>query len=69
MRVVWRVAVVLAVFAVVGYAASHVVMAHELAKPDAPFAEVRLVSWMAGLFGGGLAAVLVGIALLIKRGG
>jgi hypothetical protein len=68
MRVVWRAVVVLAVFAVVGYAASHVVMVHELAKPGAPIAEVRLVSWMAGLFGGGLAAVLVGIALLIKRG-
>ncbi|HXS12947.1 MAG TPA: hypothetical protein VN734_09600 [Acidobacteriaceae bacterium] len=67
MRVFWRVVIVLAVFAVVSYAASHVVMAHELAKPNVPFAEVRLVSWMAGLFGGSLAAVLVGIALLIKR--
>jgi hypothetical protein len=68
MGVVWRAAVVLAVFVVVGYAASHVVMAHELAKVGAPFAEVRLVSWMAGLFGGGLAAVLVGIAVVWKRG-
>jgi hypothetical protein len=67
MRVVWRAAVVLAVFVIVGYAASHVVMAHELAKQNAPVAEVRLVSWMAGLFAGGLAAVLVGIAVLVKR--
>lgn len=65
---VWRAAVVLAVFVVVGLAASHVVMAHELAKAGAPVAEVRLASWMAGLFGGGLAAVVVGIALLVKRG-
>jgi hypothetical protein len=67
MRVVWRVVVVLAVFIVVGFAASHVVTQHELARVGAPFAEVRLVSWMAWLFGGGLAAVLVGIALLMKR--
>jgi hypothetical protein len=68
MQLVWRAAVVLGVFLIVGYAASHVVMAHELAKTGAPFAEVRLVSWMAGLFGGGFAAVLVGIALVVKRG-
>jgi len=67
MRVAWRVAVVLAVFVGVGFAASHVVMVHEVAKPGAPPAEVRLVSWMAGLFAGGLAAVLVGIAVLMKR--
>lgn len=67
MGVVWRAALVLAVFVVVGYAASHVVMVHELARVGAPFAEVRLVSWMAGLFAGGLAAVLVGIAVLVKR--
>jgi hypothetical protein len=48
---------------------SHAVMAHELLSGDTPFAEVRLASWMAGLFGGGLVAVLVGIALLIVRRG
>ena len=68
MRIVWRAAVVLAVFIGVGLAASHAVMVHELAKTGAPAAEVRLVSWMAGLFGGGLAAVLVGIALVVRRG-
>ena len=68
MRVAWRAAVVLAVFVLVGWWASHVVMVHELAKQGAPFAEVRLVSWMAGLFAGGLAAVLVGIALIVRRG-
>ncbi len=68
MRVLWRVAVVLAVFIGFALAASHAVMVHELAKQGAPFAEVRLVSWMAGLFAGGLAAVLAGIALLLRRG-
>ena len=67
MRTLWRGAVVLAVFVGVGWCASHVVMVHELAKAGAPVAEVRLASWMAGLFGGGLAAVLVGIALVAKR--
>jgi len=67
MRVVLRVVIVLVVFFVAGYAADHVVMAHELAKVGAPFAEVRLVSWAAGLFAGSLAALLVGIELLMKR--
>ena len=69
MRLVVRAAVVLAVFVVIALTISHAVMAHELASGDTPFAEVRLASWMAGLFGGGLAAVVVGIALVtIKRG-
>jgi hypothetical protein len=67
MRILWRVVVVAAVSVAAGLAASHVVMVHELAKPNAPFAEVRLVSWMAGLFAGSLAAVLAGIGLLLKR--
>jgi len=67
MRIVWRAALVLVVFGAAALAASHLVMQHELAKAGAPFPEVRLVSWMAGLFTGGLAALLVGIALLWKR--
>ena len=67
MRVVLRAAVVLAVFVVMAFTISHAVMAHELANGDTPFAEVRLASWMAGLFGGGLAAAVVGIALVVKR--
>lgn len=63
----WRAAVVLVVGLAAGFAASHVVMVHELAKQGAPPAEVRLVSWMAGLFAGSLAALLVGIAVLLKR--
>jgi hypothetical protein len=68
MRVVLRAAVVLAVFVVMAFTISHAVMAHELANGDTPFAEVRLASWMAGLFGGGLVAVVVGIALILRRG-
>jgi len=68
MRVVWRAAIVLGVFVIMGFTISHAVMAHQLAEGDTPFAEVRLASWMAGLFGGGLVALVVGIALVIKRG-
>ena len=68
MRVVWRTAVVLGVFVVMAFTIAHAVMAHELLNGDTPIAEVRLASWMAGLFGGGLVAVLVGIALILKRG-
>jgi hypothetical protein len=68
MRLVLRAAVVLAVFVVIALTISHAVMAHELASGDTPVAEVRLASWMAGLFGGGLAAAVVGIALVVKRG-
>lgn len=67
MRAAWRVVVVIAVFVVVGVLVSHAVMVREAARAVAPVAEVRLASWMAGLFGGGLAAVLVGIALVFKR--
>ena len=68
MRLVWRAAVVVAVFVVMAFTISHAVMAHEMVNGDTPFAEVRLASWMAGLFGGGLVAVLVGIAMVVRRG-
>jgi hypothetical protein len=68
MRVVLRAVVVLGVFVVVAMTISHAVMAHELANGDTPVAEVRLASWMAGLFGGGVVAVVVGIGLVVKRG-
>ena len=67
MRLVVRAAVVLAVFVVIALTISHAVMAHELASGDTPVAEERLASWMAGFFGGGLAAAVVGIALVVKR--
>ena len=68
MGVAWRVLVVLAVFVCVALTVSHAVMAHELARAGTPFAEVRLASWMAGLFAGGAAAVVAGIIVLIRRG-
>lgn len=67
MQMFWRGVVVLLVGAGVGIAVSHLVMVHGLAKAGAPVAEVRLSSWMAGLFAGGLAAVVFAIALLTRR--
>jgi hypothetical protein len=66
MRVFWRAMVILVVFAGVGWLAARAVMAHAVAG-GAPLAEMRLSSAMAGLFSGGAAAVVVGIALLWKR--
>lgn len=68
MRFIWRGIVVLAVFICVALAVSHTVMTHEIVRAGTPYAEVRLASWMAGLFAGGAAAVVVGIAVLIRRG-
>jgi hypothetical protein len=66
MRVVWRVAVVLAVFVGVGLLAEHGVRAHGLAMGRSG-PEARLAAWMGGLFAGGLAAVIATIAVLWKR--
>ncbi|HSU19038.1 MAG TPA: hypothetical protein VLI45_04775 [Acidobacteriaceae bacterium] len=66
MGVAWRAAVVLAVFAGVGWLTSHAVQVHELAN-GAVGAEVRLSAWMAGLFAGGAAALVAGIALVMTR--
>ena len=67
MGVAWRVLVVLTVFVCVALTVSHAVMAHEMVRVGTPFAEVRLASWMAGLFAGGAAAVVAGLIVLIKR--
>jgi hypothetical protein len=66
MRVVWRAALVLAVFVFVGLLAEHGVMAHAGSAGNAE-AEVRLSAIMAGLFAGGLAAVIAGIAVWWPR--
>lgn len=68
MGIIGRAAVVLAVFVCVAVLISHSLMAHELADGDTPVAQVRLASWMAGLFAGGVAAVVAGIAMIIRRG-
>lgn len=66
MGAAWRGAVVLAVFAVVAWLTSHAVMVHQM-RQGSGGAEVRMAAWMAGLFAGGGAAVITGIALVTLR--
>jgi hypothetical protein len=65
MRLALRVLLLLAVFLGVGWPAVRGVLHH--ASVTTPVAEVRLSAAMAGLFAGGAAAVLVGIAMLWRR--
>jgi hypothetical protein len=65
MRFAVRILVLLLVFAGVGWFTAHAVMHHAAAAT--PVAEVRLSAAMAGLFAGGAAAVVVGIALVWRR--
>jgi hypothetical protein len=65
MRVALRVLVVVFVFAGVGVLTAVAVTHH--AVVGTPAAEVRLAAAMAGLFAGGAAAVVVGIALVWRR--
>jgi purine-cytosine permease-like protein len=62
MRLALRVLLLLVVFAGVGWFAAHVVVSH--AAANTPESQVRLSAATAGLFAGGAAAVLVGIAML-----
>jgi hypothetical protein len=67
MRLALRVLVLLTVFAGVAWLAAHMVVSH--AAATTPESQVRLSAAMAGLFAGGAAAVLAGIAMLwIGRG-
>jgi len=66
MRVAGRVVLLIAVFAGVGWLTARGVMAH-VASGGAMQPEVRLAGAMAGLFAGGAAAVLVGIAMVWRR--
>jgi len=65
MRLALRVLLLLAVFLGVGGLAVRGVVRH--AAASTPVAEVRLSAAMAGLFAGGAAAVVVGIALAWRR--
>ena len=65
MRVAMRTLVLLVVFAGVGWLTARVVMHH--AAVGTPAAQIRLSSAMAGLFAGGAAAVIVGIAMVLRR--
>jgi hypothetical protein len=65
MRLVLRVLLLLVVFAGVGWFAAHLATAHAVA--GTPAAQVQLAAAMAGLFAGGAAAVVAGIAMLRRR--
>jgi len=65
MRLARRIAILLAVFLGVGWLTARVVMHH--AAVGTPAAQIRLSSAMAGLFAGGAAAVIVGIAMVLRR--
>lgn len=70
MRVAMRVLVLLAVFAGAGWVAARGVMRHgasHAARGVAPEPEVRLAAEMAGLFAGGAAALVMGIAMVWMR--
>jgi hypothetical protein len=53
------------VFAGVGVLTAHAVLAHSAQRAGVYLPETRLAAMMAGLFAGGGAAVIAGIALLI----
>lgn len=67
MRVVLRSLVLLAVFAGVGWLTARGVMDH-VASRGAMQPEVRLAGAMAGLFAGGAATLIAGIAMVWARG-
>jgi len=66
MRVVVRTLVLIAVFAGVGWLTARAVMNHVESK-GAMQPEVRLSGAMAGLFAGGAATLVVGIAMVWSR--
>ena len=67
MRVAMRTLVLLAVFAGVGWLTARTVM-DRVASKGAMEPEVRLSGAMAGLFAGGAATLVVGIAMVWSRG-
>ncbi len=70
LRLLWRAVALLTVFIAVGLATSHLVIAQALAH-GAKIYEVRLAGFMAGLFAGGAATALAGLAIVMeaRRGG
>lgn len=67
MRVAMRTLVLLAVFAGVGWLTARTVM-DRVASKGAMEPEVRLSGAMAGLFAGGAATLVMGIAMVWSRG-
>ena len=66
MAFVWRAALVLLIFAGVGLATAKIVITHAV-NAGAAQSQVYLAGAMAGLFAGGLAALLAGIALALSQ--
>ena len=66
MAFAWRAATVLLIFAVVGLATAKAVITHAV-NAGAAQSQVYLAGAMAGLFAGGLAALLAGIALALSQ--
>ena len=64
MRWLWRALAVLGTFLIVGYTTMRLLIAHAVAK-GTPEYNVRLGGAMGGLFVGGVAAVLLALALLL----
>ena len=62
-----RAIVLAAVFVIVGLTAAHMVIGHA-GRAGPPRAEVRLTAAMAGLFAGGVAAVVTGVVIAVGRG-
>jgi hypothetical protein len=67
MRLVLRTFIVVAVFVGVGLATANGVVKHAV-NAGAAESQVRLAGAMAGLFAGGAAAVLAGIAMALAAG-
>jgi len=67
MRLVLRTLIVVAVFVGVGLATANGVVKHAV-NAGAAESQVRLAGAMAGLFAGGAAAVLAGIAMALAAG-
>ena len=66
MAFAWRAAIVLLVFIGVGFATAKIVVTHAV-NAGAAESQVHLAGAMAGLFAGGLAALLAGIALALSQ--
>lgn len=63
-RIALKVGVLLAVSVLSGYGSAHIVLARAVAQGK-PEYEVRLASYMAGLFVAGVVATITGVAMLL----
>jgi hypothetical protein len=67
MKLAFRALLLAAVFAGVGLVTAHTVLSHAVARHGTAAPETRLAAMMAGLFAGGAATVIAGIALALSR--